>query len=55
MATPKAKYISTTLSIYTQFENFPNMKIFPLILAENPIFPDWKKFSKFSLFCGNLV
>ena len=29
------------------------MKIFPLILAENPLlspdFPDWKKSSKFSL------
>ena len=42
------------LSIYPLLENFPDMKILSLILAENPLFfpdfPDWKKFSKFSLF-----
>ena len=34
-------------------KKFPDLKIFSLILAENPLFfpdfPDWKKFSKFSL------
>ena len=34
-------------------ENFPDLKTFSLILAENPRFSpdfhDWKKFSKFSL------
>ena len=43
---------------YKRFENglgkkFSDLKYFPLILAENPIFypdfPDWKKSSKFSL------
>ena len=37
-------------------ENIPDLKIFPLILAENPIspdFPEWKKFSKLSLIGGN--
>ena len=43
---------------FKRFENglgkkFPDLKYFPLILAENPIFypdfPDWKKSSKFSL------
>ena len=41
------------LSIYPLLENFPDLKIVSLILAENPLFfpdfPDWKKFSKFSL------
>ena len=42
------------LSIYILFQNFPDLKNFPLILAQNimffPDFPDWKKFSKFSVF-----
>ena len=34
-------------------KKFPDLKFFPLILAEKPLFfpdfPDWKKSSKFSL------
>ena len=41
------------LSIYPLLENFPDWKIFPLTLAEKLLFfldfPDWKRFSKFSL------
>ena len=35
------------------WKKFPDLKFFPLILAENPLFfpdfPDWKKSSKISL------
>ena len=34
VATPKTMYF---LSIYPLVENFPDLKIFPLILAENPL------------------
>ena len=34
-------------------ENFPDLKLFSLILAEKSVFPDCKKFSKFSLIGGN--
>ena len=43
-----------------RFENgfekkFPDLKMFSLILAENPLFfPDWKKSSKISLIGGSL-
>ena len=38
------------LSIYPLLQNFLNLKFFPLILAENPMFSvTGKKFSKFSL------
>ena len=42
------------LSIYPLLKIFPDLKLFSLILAENTLFfsdfPDWKKFSKCSLF-----
>ena len=47
------------LSIYILFQNFLDLKFFPLILVQNttffPDFPDWKKLSKFSLIGGNPV
>ena len=48
------KHFTSDYKVWKWFwKKFPDLKIFSLILAENPLFfpdfPDWKKSSKFSL------
>ena len=46
-------YIPTTFYLSTHCWKIPDLKLFSLILAKKPVFPDCKKFLKFSLIGGN--